>query len=99
MGQAKPVSIGSSQTFRVARDRLRCFVPCVNPDYRKDSFAPGASGKPSAAALVRRDHVDTNTKCSVGNVSVPFRAPGTRAVSLGGGWAGAESKVLLGMLT
>jgi hypothetical protein len=90
MGQAKPVSIGSSQTFRVARDRLRCFVPCVNPDYRKDSFAPGASGKPSAAALVRRDHVDTNTKCSVGNVPLCRSEPRVHVLNFWGCVSGVE---------
>jgi hypothetical protein len=58
---------------------------CVLARDRKDSFDPGASQKPSAAAPAQRDHVDTNTKPRVhalnrgarnGTETIPYEAFG-----------------------
>ena len=44
----------------------------------------GLRGKPSAAALVRRDHIDPNTTCSVGNVPLCHSVPRVHALSCWG---------------
>ena len=75
-------------------NRCWCCGVCVLASYRKYLFAlrlPGAAGlgqagcrvlEGSAAALVRRGNVDTNTKCSVGNGLCAIPCPGyTRSVS------------------
>ena len=77
----KPEFLGCYETSLVLRSLCAGLLPkiFVCPEASRGSRAgesrlPRSGGKPSAAALVRRGNVDTNTKCSVDKMaSVPFQ--------------------------